>query len=320
MYQPPYTVTQTILKQITAISSKLGEINAAHLNRPSPELRKKNRIRTIQSSLAIEGNTLNEEQITALFENKRVIGPERDIKEVQNAISVYSRLTEFTPVEYKSFLKAHKIFMDGLIDSAGKYRAETVGIVKGDVVTHLAPPAIRVYPLMLDLFSYLKESEDLILIKSCVFHYEMEFIHPFMDGNGRMGRLWQTLILIQEYPVFEFLPLETVIKDRQEAYYESLSASDKAGESSQFIEFMLGIIEEALEGVLKNQQVHLNSADRINRFQSIIKGDAFSRKDYMRFFKEISSATASRDLKKAVEAGVLSKYGHKRLTTYTFKQ
>lgn len=319
MYQPPYTLTQKILHRITSVSSKLGEISAAHLNRPSPELRKRNRIRTIQSSLAIEGNTLSEAQITALFDNKRVVGPERDIKEVQNAISVYSYLENFKPFSYKSFLQAHRILMEGLIESAGKYRNESVGIMRGDVFAHLAPPAIRVHPLMLDLFSYLKESDDLILIKSCVFHYEMEFIHPFVDGNGRMGRLWQTLILMQEYPVFEFLPLETIIKDRQEEYYEALSKSDKSGDSSPFIEFMLEVIDESLERVLQNQQVNLSSIERIERFYSIIKTNSFSRKEYMRFFKEISSATASRDLKKAVELGLLIKHGEKRLTTYRFK-
>ena len=269
MYQPPYTITSKILKQITSISSKLGEINAAHLNRPSPELRKKNRIRTIQSSLAIEGNTLSEAQITALFENKRVIGPERDIREVQNAIEVYNQLERYNAYDYQSFLQAHKILMKGLIDSAGKYRNESVGIVKGNVVAHLAPPAIRVHPLMQDLFSYLKKSEDVLLIKSCVFHYEMEFIHPFLDGNGRMGRLWQTLILIQEYPVFEFLPLETIIKNRQEEYYEALSKSDKSGESSPFIEFMLEVIEEALENLLQNQQINLSSEERVIVFDQL---------------------------------------------------
>ena len=318
MYQPPYTLTSKILKRIISVSSKLGEINAAHLNRPSLELRKRNRIRTIQSSLAIEGNTLSEAQITALFDNKRVIGPEREIVEVQNAIEVYNRLNEFKSSESKSFLLAHKILMGGLIDSAGKYRAESVGIVKGDAVAHLAPPANRVHPLMLDLFRYLKESEDVVLIKSCVFHYEMEFIHPFLDGNGRMGRLWQTIILMKEYPVFEFLPLETIIKDRQEMYYEALSVSDKSGESSQFIEFMLEVIEESLENLLQSQRINLSGEERMNRFQAIIKNDSFSRKDYMRFFKDISEATASRDLRKAVESGILLKTGDKRLTTYQF--
>jgi Fic family protein len=210
--------------------------------------------------------------------------------------------------------------MDGLIESPGKYRSESVGIVKGSVVAHLAPPAIRVHPLMLDLFGYIKKSEDIMLIKSCVFHYEMEFIHPFLDGNGRMGRLWQTLLLMKAYPVFEFLPLETIIKAQQDQYYESLAKSDIAGESTEFIGFMLSVMDEALESVLQNQNVNLSSLERIKRFQSIIKEDSFSRKEYMRFFKEISSATASRDLRKAVEEGLLRKIGDKRLTKYQFEE
>jgi Fic family protein len=139
---------------------------------------------------------------------------------------------------------------------------------------------------MLDLFGYIKKSEDIMLIKSCVFHYEMEFIHPFLDGNGRMGRLWQTLLLMKAYPVFEFLPLETIIKAQQDQYYESLAKSDKAGESTEFIGFMLSVMDEALESVLQNQNVNLSSLERIKRFQSIIKEDSFSRKEYMRFFKQ----------------------------------
>ena len=318
MYQPPYTITSEILRLISSTSSKLGEINAAHLDRPSPELRKKNRIQTIHSSLAIEGNTLTEAQITAIFEDKRVIGPEKDIMEVQNAIMLYSRLHEFIPTDYQSFLAAHKILMNGLIDSPRKYRGESVGIMKGEVIAHLAPPSIRVHPLMRELFADVKTSSDVLLLKSCVFHYEMEFIHPFLDGNGRMGRFWQTLILLQEYPVFEFLPLETIVKDRQEEYYQALSRSDKAGESTIFIEYMLAVIDSALDILLLRQSPSLSAEERISRFQSIIRNDSFSRKDYMRIFKSISTATASRDLKQAVESGILSKSGEKRLTTYRF--
>ncbi|MEL6841981.1 MAG: Fic family protein [Bacteroidota bacterium] len=304
---------------MASISVKIGEINASHLNRPSPELRKKNRIQTIQSSLAIEGNTLTEDQITALFENKRVLGPAKDIKEVVNAIEVYSRLGEFRPYESKSFLKAHRILMEGLVESPGRYRSESVGIVKGSVVAHLAPPAIRVHPLMEDLFSFVRDAKDLMLIKSCVFHYEMEFIHPFLDGNGRMGRLWQTLLLMEENTLFEFLPIETIIKEKQALYYEALSKSDKAGESTIFIEFMLSVIDVALEEVLENQTANLSPQARIELFRSIIKDESFDRKQYMRFYKDISSATASRDLTGAVESGQLSRSGEKRLTRYRFK-
>ena len=318
MYSPPYQITAGILNQVASISSKLGEIKAAHLSRPSPELRKKNRIKTIQSSLAIEGNTLSVEQITALFEQKRVIGPKKDIQEVLNAIDVYSKLDKFEPFNYKSFLKAHKILMDGLMEFPGKYRNQAVGIVKGASLAHLAPPASKVHSLMLDLFEYVRKSDDLMLIKSCVFHYEMEFIHPFLDGNGRMGRLWQPLLLMKEYPVFEFLPLETTIKDKQEAYYNALAKSDKEGQSTSFIQFMLSVINASLEHLLLTQNVSLTALERIQRFYAIIKEDMFNRQDYMRVYKEISTATASRDLKRGVEEGILIKLGDKRLTKYKF--
>lgn len=317
--KPPYKITAKILKLVATISERIGEVNAAHLNRPPTELRKKNRIKTIHSSLEIEGNTLTIEQITAIIENKRVIGPKKDILEVKNAIAVYDNLDKLNPYSIKSFCKAHEILMNGLIESAGRLRSKSVGIVKGSEVAHIAPPSDMLKPLMNDLFNYLINDDDLILIKSCVFHYEMEFIHPFIDGNGRMGRLWQTLILKDSYPVFEFLPIETLIKEQQEKYYEALVKSDNTGESTLFIEFMLEIILKSLLELLSIQNVSLFNIDRINLFKSIIKVDYFKRKDYLKNFREISSATASRDLQFAVENGIIEKIGDKNATRYKYK-
>ena len=210
--KPPYTITNKTIKYIASISEKIGEVNAAHLHKPSPELRKLNRVKTIKASLEIEGNSLSEDQITAIIENKRVIGPQKDIQEVINAIEVYEKIHEFNSTTLTSFLKAHKILMNGLIDNPGKLRTKSVGIFKGSQVAHIAPPAGNLNHLMKELFKYIKSGDDHILIKSCVAHYEIEFIHPFMDGNGRMGRLWQSLILLKEYPVFEYLPFETIPK------------------------------------------------------------------------------------------------------------
>lgn len=316
---PPYRITGKILKLVASISEKIGEVNAAHLNKPPTELRKKNRIKTIHSSLEIEGNTLTIEQITAIVENKRVVGPRKDIVEVKNAIAIYEHLDKLNPYNFDSFCEAHGILMKGLIESAGKLRSKSVGIVKGSEVAHIAPPSEMLKPLMNDLFDYLKNGDDLVLIKSCVFHYEMEFIHPFIDGNGRMGRLWQTLILKDSYPVFEYLPIETLIKERQELYYESLVKSDNTGESTVFIEFMLDIILESLEDLLAIQNVSLKNIDRINLFHSIVKGDYFTRKEYLKNFREISSATASRDLKFAVENGLIEKIGDKNTARYKYK-
>lgn len=313
--KPPYEITPTILNYITSISEKIGEVNANFLNRPSPQLRKQNKIKTIHSSLKIEGNTLTEEQITALIENKRVIGPQKDVKEVLNAITIYDNLKDFSSKDEKSFLKAHKTLLSNLIEKSGKYRTQGVGIVKGSKVEHLAPPASNVPFLMKDLFDYLKNTEEIVLIKSCVFHYEMEFIHPFLDGNGRMGRLWQTLILMEKYPVFEYLPFETMISKDQDKYYKALSQSDKSGKSTKFIEYMLSVIDSSIAELLNFNNRTLTEKERLEYFITLNKQE-FSRKDYMNIFKDISSATASRDLKKGIERGLFNKIGEMNKTKY----
>ncbi|MGM8360963.1 Fic family protein [Flavobacterium sp. ARAG 55.4] len=313
--KPPYEITSVILKYISSISEKIGEVNAKYLVKTNPTLRKQNQIKTIYSSLSIEGNTLSEEQITAILENKRVVGPQKDIIEVLNALEVYKNLNTLKHHSEKDFLKAHKLLMKNLIGNSGKYRTKSVGIVKGSKVEHIAPPYENVPFLMKDLFQYLKDKSEISLIKSCVFHYEMEFIHPFIDGNGRMGRLWQTLILKEEYSVFEFLPFETLIAKNQEAYYNSLSVSDKEGKSTKFIEYMLGIIDESLNELLDNSTKKLSDEERIQVFIENFTS-IFTRKDYLNFFKDLSSATASRDLKKAVDNGIISKTGDKKTTVY----
>lgn len=313
--KPPYEITQTILKLITSISEKIGEVNANYLNKQSPTLRKQNKIKTIHSSLQIEGNTLTQEQITALIENKRVIGPEKDVTEVLNAIKVYDDLDRFKASDEKSFLLAHQFMMKGLLPTPGKYRTKSVGIVKGEDVAHVAPPYNNVPFLMKDLFTYLKKSDEIDLIKSCVFHYEMEFIHPFLDGNGRMGRLWQTVILLEKYPVFEFLPFETLIHKTQKEYYESLALSDSAGNSTLFIEYMLQVIDQSLAELLNYTNRTLREIDRIAYFLKI-SSNPFTRKDYMNTFKDISTATASRDLKKATELNLITKQGKDNQTVY----
>ncbi len=299
------------MQLVASISEKIGEINATHLYKPATELRKKNRIKTIQSSLEIEGNTLTEEQITALLENKRVTAPKKDILEVQNAIKVYDQLHLLNPYQLNHLQKAHAVLMNGLIDSAGKLRTKNVGIVKGSKVLGPTDDITR--------FEYTKKNKDLTLIKSCVFHYEFEFIHPFVDGNGRMGRLWQTLLLMKQYPVFEYLPIEHLIKQQQKEYYAKLSESDKKGNSTSFIEFMLAIILKALNEVLQSQNKTLYAKDRIQLYKEKIGKSTFSRKGYLLNFKTISAPTASRDLAWAVEQGVLNKIGEQRLTEYKFK-
>lgn len=271
--------------------------------------------KNFHSSLKIEGNTLTEEQITALLENKRVIGPKKDVVEVLNAIKIYESLENYNPSDEKSFLKAHRDLMETLINEAGNYRKQSVGIVKGSKVEHLAPPFENVPHLIKDLFKYLKKSEEIELIKSCVFHYEIEFIHPFLDGNGRMGRLWQTLILMEKYPIFEFLPFETLISNDQDKYYKALAESDKYGKSTQFIEYMLSVIDISIGDLLNFNNRTLKEKDRLEYFISLNKIE-FTRKDYMDIFKDISSATASRDLKNGSELKLFERTGEKNKTVY----
>lgn len=319
MNQKYYEGTTRVINLSTEIGKLLGIVDATYLRKPQPRLRKENKIKTIQSSLGIEGNTLSLDQVSAIFDNKRVIGPSKDILEVQNAIKVYQELSQFDPYSEASYLYAHKLLMNGLIEDAGKYRTGNVGIFKGEEVAHLAPPAWNVHHLMNELFSYLKNKGDNLIIKSCVFHYEMEFIHPFMDGNGRMGRLWQTVILMRENPVFEYLPLEVEIKNSQETYYSALSESDKEGIGTRFVEYMLEIIKKSLEQLIGDQRVTLNDEDRLLYFKEHFNLKEFTRKDYMTLFKDISSATATRDLRRGVENGILVKKGDNRNTRYEFK-
>jgi Fic family protein len=318
--KPPYQISSIILDLLTRVSEKMGQVTASHLEQPRAELRKQNRIRTIQASLEIEGNTLTLEQVTAILENKRVIAPRKDILEVKNAVEVYDRIARFKAGSMTSFLQAHAGLMKDLVASAGKLRSREVGIAKGSQLTHLAPPAGRVKGLLHDLFKYVKKDKDPLLIRGCVFHYELEFIHPFEDGNGRMGRLWQTVLLRDQYPVFTFLPVESIIKKHQKKYYRALSLSDKAGNSTLFIEFMLGVIDEALEELLQAQRKALTAEERVGLFQKEKKMGPFTRSDYLEKFKEISSATASRDLKLAVERKWLIKKGDKRTTLYRFSR
>ena len=316
--KPPYRITPTILSYIASISEKIGEVRTTYLNILQTELRRENRIKTIQASLQIEGNTLSVDQVTALLENKPVVAPQKDIQEVRNAIETYNQTNEFDPYRINSLRRAHSLLLKGLVNNAGELRTTAVGIAKGDEVAHIAPPAHLIEGQLKSLLNYVKHDEDLLLIKSCVFHYEFEFIHPFIDGNGRMGRLWQTVLLMQHYPLFEFLPIETLIKQHQQIYYNTLAKCDALGESTLFIEFMLGIIDKALEQLLTTQPAHLKGVDRIKLYQSVVKEKEFARREYMQHFKDISASTASRDLREATDKGILVKTGDGRNTVYQY--
>lgn len=254
-----------------------------------------------------------------MFDNKRVLAPQKDITEVNNAFQVYGQVHSYNPFSQVSFCKAHALLMRDLVSMPGRYRTGSVGITKGKNIAHIAPPASRVPALMRDLFEYLKKHEEILLLKSCVFHYELEFIHPFANGNVRMGRLWQTLLLMKYNKVFEFLPIESLIKERQKKYYEALSKSDKAGNSTPFIEFMLQIIRDKLEELLNSQNRTLTVNERLELFQEHIGDIWFTRKNYLTHFNTISTATASRDIVSGLKTKVLKKKGEMNKTVYRFR-
>ena len=247
MYRPPFSISSKTINLIAQISAQIERYAIRMEQADSLKLRKANRIRTIHSSLAIEGNNLSEGEVLAILEGKTVIAPQKEILEVRNAIKTYELYPTLNPYSIDDMLKAHHTMMAGLVDEAGIFRSKGVGVFDGTKAVHIAPPAERVRDLMNDLFVWLENSEDHLLIKSCVFHYEFEFIHPFADGNGRTGRLWQSLILGKLNPLFEHLPVENMVFANQQAYYDAIAKSSAIGDSQPFIDFMLQEILHALD-------------------------------------------------------------------------
>jgi len=270
-YQPPYTTTPLILNLVAQISETVGRLTLLTNAAKALRLRRINRIRTIRGSLAIEGNTLSEEQITAILDGKRIMAPPREIQEARNAIAAYDRFEQWQPQVEADLLEAHRLLMAGLIDEAGAYRRGGVGVMAGSEVIHLAPPVDRVSALMHDLFRWLAASEEHPLITSSVFHYEFEFIHPFADGNGRIGRLWQTLILTRWKPLFTDIPVESLVHAHQADYYQALQRSSDQTDSAPFIEFMLRMILDALSSAAP--QVEPQVTPQVRRLLEAMRGE-----------------------------------------------
>lgn len=245
-YIPPFTMTDEITNLVIEIAELSGAMSVSEQLSKNPKLRRDNRVKSIHSSLAIEQNSLSIDQVSDVIDGKRVLGPPQDIREVKNAYEAYEIMTKLDPYSVKDLLKAHKIMMSGLVKEAGMFRSKGVGVYAGDQLIHAGTPANYVPDLIGQLFDWLKKSKLHPLVKSCIFHYEFEFIHPFADGNGRTGRLWHTLILAKWQEFFLWLPIESIIHERQDGYYKALNASNTAGESTIFVEFMLEIIRDLL--------------------------------------------------------------------------
>lgn len=314
MYKPPFEITSKIIEHISNISEKIGEINFLQNNSYHIKLRKENRIKTIHSSLAIENNSLSLKQITAIIDGKHVLGNPNEIKEVKNSIQAYDLLLSLNPYSENDLLKAHKLMMQDLVDRNGKYRTDGVGIFDGEKVVHLAPPASIVPELMFNLFEWLKTSDVHPLIKSCVFHYEFEFIHPFQDGNGRIGRLWQTVILKEWKEIFAWLPVETLIKENQKEYYNVLGVSDSNANSTKFIEFMLSLILNTIEEIIETEKrvtVKVTQKVTVNqqKILNLIKENPFITQEELSKNIGIARKSIISNMKKLQENGLLKRIG-----------
>jgi len=250
-YKPPYTITSKMVHLISEISEELTRVEYHKRDIITPQLRKKNRIKTLAGTLEIEGNFMGEERITAILEGKPVLGTMLEVAEVKGVIEAYKKLEEYRYDNLDDLLESHRLLLSGILTNAGCFRNVNVGVGGRDGVSHVAPPHGIVPDLMRDLFDWLKSSDEHPLIKSCVFHYEFEFIHPFSDGNGRIGRLWQSVMLCDWREVFVVMPTESIVRDYQKAYYQALEDAGSIGESTPFIEFMLEIIVKSLKGYIQ---------------------------------------------------------------------
>ena len=285
MYKPPFTITNKMLNLCISITEKLGTINMYQSLKRMPILRKNNRIKSIHSSLLIEANSLSLNEVKDVIAGKIVIGPQKEIQEVKNAYKAYNMFNEFEGYNQKDLLKAHSILTYLLEEESGVYRKHGEGVVDGDKVIFVAPPENLVPMLMNDLFEWLaNDDETPMLIKSCVFHYEFVFIHPFGNGNGRVARLWQNILLSKWNPLFEYIPLETQIQKYQQEYYDKIAISHSNGHSNDFIEFMLLMINETLDlSIASSQKEQRNISEQVNRLLEIMETDIpYSANDLMK--------------------------------------
>lgn len=282
VYAPPFTITDAIVHLVSEISEKIGVITAWQHMSANPRLRRDSRIRTIHGTLAIENNTLSLAQVTDVINGRRVLGAPEEIREVKNAYQAYEQLLSFDPYSVKDLLKGHAVLMDGLVTEAGRFRSGGVGVFDGSRVVHMAPPAGIVPEHIAKLLQWTQNADTHPLIKSCVFHYEFEFIHPFADGNGRMGRMWNTLLLYRWKPVFAWIPVEAVVRERQSDYYQALRSADQAADATPFVVFLLQAILDTLLSIQKDQQPAPAIAPKLRLLLDKLGGDALPAAEIMR--------------------------------------
>lgn len=312
--KPPFEITNTIIDSVAEIAELVGRLTSTNQLSSNPTLRRSNRIRTIHGSLAIEQNTLSLEQVTAVLNGKHVLAPPKDIAEVKNAYEIYERLDELDPYSVDDLLTAHGIMTRELVDESGMFRTRPVGVVDQEGhVLHFGTLPQYVPDLVMELLDWVKNSDVHMLIRSCVFHYEFELIHPFADGNGRVGRLWHTLLLSKWNPAFAWLPVESIIHDRQEEYYAAINASNDAGESTVFIEFMLSAIKASLiDAINASDEVSDGATDkatmRWKQIEKFLETHPYIMNADVRVLCGVSAATANRILAGLVAEGKLVKY------------
>lgn len=309
MYKPPFEITNKMLTLSISITEKVGKINSFNSLKRMPILRRNNKIKSIHSSLAIEANSLSLNQVKDVIEGKVVLGPLKEIQEVKNAYNAYSNITNFDGYSEQDLLKAHFLLTNSVCDLPGKYRNHGEGVFDGSKVIFVAPPHDIVPSLMKDLFKWLKNDEETpMLIKSCIFHYEFVFIHPFSDGNGRLARLWQNVLLCKWKPVFEYIPIESFIKKYQPEYYNKIALCHSIGKSNDFIEFMLTVIDSTLDDILFNIQRECeNISDKVNKLLSVLEDDIpYSANEIMKRLNIKSKETLRNTyLNPAIENGLI---------------
>lgn len=309
--KPPFSITEQMLSDVIEIGELVGKASIRSKISTNPTLRRTNRIRTIYSSLAIEQNSMDIEQITAVLSGKHVIAPPKDIAEVKNAYEIYECMDTLDPYSTEDLLKAHSIMVRGIETEAGEFRSRPVGVVDSTgKILHFGTLPQYVPQLITELLDWTKTSDIHILITSCVFHYEFELIHPFSDGNGRMGRLWHTLLLSKWNPLFAWLPVESIIHDRQDEYYKAINLSNSNGESTLFIEFMLSAIKEALQesiGVIKKQITKSKTNSRIDTICNYLDSHEYIQNNDVQILLDVSSATATRILRDMTKSGIITK-------------